>query len=52
MVRAPSWVHLETGDVTERDGHRVLTLKVRVRPWHPGFWLHVLRVWRLGRADG
>jgi hypothetical protein len=50
MVNAPGWLHIEAGDVTVEEGRRVLTLKVRIRPLHPGFWLWTLRCWRLGRA--
>jgi hypothetical protein len=42
----PSWIDAETGDVTVRDGRRVLSVRVRVLRWHPGFWLYVARlVW-------
>lgn len=37
MKYLPSWYSLETG---RSDGNRIV-FHVRIRKWHPGFWLEI-----------
>ena len=52
-MKAPSWMSIETGDLSrDRPNGRYVPfgarvdVHVRVKRWHPGFWLFVLRCWK------
>jgi hypothetical protein len=52
-VRVPSgrcWLVADLGPPYYRDGEAFATVTARVRKWHPGYWLFVLRHLRIRRA--
>ena len=46
MVRLPGWMTMQIRMVNKQSAH----FTVRVRCWHPGFWLWALRTILRGQA--
>jgi hypothetical protein len=48
-MKLPGWIEqLDHGTVSE-DG-RSIQITIRVKRWHPGFWLALLRYWIVGHV--
>ena len=47
-MRPPRWLVMAPPREWERDpAQNVVRVPIRVRTWHPGFWLFVIReIWR------